>query len=188
MNRRDMLMGAATAGAAGVALLAAGTDVAHAQGTPAQTAGGVLDRIIKDKKIRVTAEVTSPPFGILDRNNQPTVYANVGASFPFAIYNRLESGFIGFDFHPDFARNKLVYVSYLKGDEKSQTLAISRGRLEGGSHGLVAFQRHRIGHVRLAGGARNQGLAAGGLALERQLQRRGGGQRAGQGEEGLRRA
>jgi len=71
MNRRDMLMGAATAGAAGVALLAAGTDVAHAQGTPAQTAGGVLDRIIKDKKIRITAEVTSPPFGILDRNNQP---------------------------------------------------------------------------------------------------------------------
>jgi len=71
MNRRDMLMGAATAGAAGVALLAAGSDVAHAQGTPAQTAGGVLDRIIKDKKIRVTAEVTSPPFGILDRNNQP---------------------------------------------------------------------------------------------------------------------
>jgi glucose/arabinose dehydrogenase len=33
--------------------------------------------------------------------------------------------------HPDFARNKLVYVSYLKGDEKSQTLAITRGRLEG---------------------------------------------------------
>jgi glucose/arabinose dehydrogenase len=33
--------------------------------------------------------------------------------------------------HPDFATNKLVYVSYLKGDEKSQTLAVSRGRLEG---------------------------------------------------------
>jgi polar amino acid transport system substrate-binding protein len=32
---------------------------------------GTLDRIIKDKKIRVTAEVTSPPFGILDRSNQP---------------------------------------------------------------------------------------------------------------------
>jgi hypothetical protein len=41
---------------------------------------------------------------LLDRNNQPSVYANVGAVFPFAIYNRLESGFIGFDFHPDFAR------------------------------------------------------------------------------------
>ena len=47
---------------------------------------------------------------LLDRNNQPTVYANVGAAFPFAIYNRLESGFIGFDFHPDFARNGLFYT------------------------------------------------------------------------------
>jgi glucose/arabinose dehydrogenase len=33
--------------------------------------------------------------------------------------------------HPDFATNQLVYVSYLKGDETRQTLAISRGRLEG---------------------------------------------------------
>jgi glucose/arabinose dehydrogenase len=33
--------------------------------------------------------------------------------------------------HPDFATNKLVYVSYLKGDETKQTLAISRGRLDG---------------------------------------------------------
>ena len=37
---------------------------------------------------------------LLDRNNQPSVYANVAAAFPFAVYNRLESGFIGFDFHP----------------------------------------------------------------------------------------
>ena len=47
---------------------------------------------------------------VLDRNNQPSVYANVGAAFPFAIYNRLESGFIGFDFHPEFARNGLFYT------------------------------------------------------------------------------
>lgn len=33
--------------------------------------------------------------------------------------------------HPDFARNKLVYVSYMKGDDQRQTLAISRGRLDG---------------------------------------------------------
>jgi len=33
--------------------------------------------------------------------------------------------------HPDFATNKLVYVTYLKGDDKSQTLALSRGRLQG---------------------------------------------------------
>src|SRR6476646_10580436 len=47
---------------------------------------------------------------LLDRNNQPSVYANVGAAFPFAVYNRLESGFIGFAFHPDFARNGLFYT------------------------------------------------------------------------------
>jgi hypothetical protein len=48
---------------------------------------------------------------LLDRNtNQTSVYANVGAAFPYAIYNRLESGFIGFDFHPDFARNGLFYT------------------------------------------------------------------------------
>src|SRR5258708_32340619 len=41
---------------------------------------------------------------LLDRNNQTSVYANVGAAFPLAVYNRLESGFIGFDFHPEFAR------------------------------------------------------------------------------------
>ncbi|MDO8679380.1 MAG: PQQ-dependent sugar dehydrogenase [Acidobacteriota bacterium] len=47
---------------------------------------------------------------LLDRNNQPSVYADVAASFPFAVYNRLESGFIGFVFHPDFARNGLLYT------------------------------------------------------------------------------
>jgi hypothetical protein len=49
-------------------------------------------------------------FYLLDRNNQPSVYANVASVFPFAIYNRLESGFIGFDFHPEFARNGLFYT------------------------------------------------------------------------------
>jgi hypothetical protein len=43
-------------------------------------------------------------------NGQPQVYANVAAAFPHAIYNRLESGFIGFAFHPDFARTGLFYT------------------------------------------------------------------------------
>src|SRR5437867_9276726 len=43
-------------------------------------------------------------------NNQPQVYANVAAAFPNAVYNRLESGFIGFAFHPEFARNGLFYT------------------------------------------------------------------------------
>lgn len=61
MNRRHMM-----APAAGLALLAAGPAAAQAQGGI-----GTLDRIIRDKKIRVTAEVTSPPFGILGRDGQP---------------------------------------------------------------------------------------------------------------------
>jgi glucose/arabinose dehydrogenase len=33
--------------------------------------------------------------------------------------------------HPDFARNRYVYLSYFKGDDARQTLAISRGKLDG---------------------------------------------------------
>jgi hypothetical protein len=47
---------------------------------------------------------------LLDGSNTPAVYADVRAVFPFAVYHRLESGFIGFDFHPDFARNGLFYT------------------------------------------------------------------------------
>src|SRR5262245_42205859 len=47
---------------------------------------------------------------LLDSNNKSTVYANVAATFPLAIYTRLESGFIGFDFHPEFAKNGLFYT------------------------------------------------------------------------------
>ena len=47
---------------------------------------------------------------LIDSNNQPQVYANVAAAFPHAVYNRLESGFIGFAFHPEFARNGLFYT------------------------------------------------------------------------------
>src|SRR5262245_38140952 len=47
---------------------------------------------------------------IIDSNNQPHVYADVAGTFPNAVYNRLESGFIGFVFHPEFARNGLFYT------------------------------------------------------------------------------
>jgi hypothetical protein len=47
---------------------------------------------------------------LIDSNNQPHVYANLAATFPLAVYNRLESGFIGFTFHPEFARNGLFYT------------------------------------------------------------------------------
>ena len=47
---------------------------------------------------------------LIDANNQPHVYADVGAAFPLGVYNRLESGFIGFVFHPEFATNGLFYT------------------------------------------------------------------------------
>jgi len=46
----------------------------------------------------------------IDANNQARVYADVGATFPNAIYTRLSSGFIGFVFHPEFATNGLFYT------------------------------------------------------------------------------
>src|SRR5688572_14803859 len=39
--------------------------------------------------------------------------------------------------HPDFATNRLVYVSYMKGDEMRQTMAISRGRLDAAARKLT---------------------------------------------------
>ena len=47
---------------------------------------------------------------LLDRNNQLSVYLNFVELFPYAIYNRLESGFIGFTFHPEFEKNGLFYT------------------------------------------------------------------------------
>jgi Glucose / Sorbosone dehydrogenase len=47
---------------------------------------------------------------LIDGKNQPRVYANVAEVFPHAVYNRLESGFIGFVFHPEFVRNGLFYT------------------------------------------------------------------------------
>ena len=47
---------------------------------------------------------------LLGSNSQTQVYANVAAVFPLAVYNRLESGLIGFVFHPEFARNGFFYT------------------------------------------------------------------------------
>jgi len=52
---------------------------------------------------------------LIDKNNQPHVYADVAEAFPKGIYNRLESGFIGFVFHPEFARNGLFYTVHSEG-------------------------------------------------------------------------
>ena len=47
---------------------------------------------------------------LLNGSNTPTVYLDVAKAFPLAVYNRLESGFIGFTFHPEFAQNGLLYT------------------------------------------------------------------------------
>jgi len=47
---------------------------------------------------------------LIDSSRQTHLYANVAEAFPNAVYNRLESGFIGFVFHPEFARNGLFYT------------------------------------------------------------------------------
>ncbi|HUI78616.1 MAG TPA: PQQ-dependent sugar dehydrogenase [Bryobacteraceae bacterium] len=47
---------------------------------------------------------------LIDASNQTHVYADVAAAFPLAVYGRLESGFIGFVFHPEFAKNGLFYT------------------------------------------------------------------------------
>jgi hypothetical protein len=46
---------------------------------------------------------------VLSSDNRLSVYANVAEAFPHAIYSRLESGFIGFTFHPEFTKNGLFY-------------------------------------------------------------------------------
>src|SRR5689334_508683 len=47
---------------------------------------------------------------LIDTNNQTHVYADVAAAFPYGVYTRLESGFIGFVFHPEFSTNGLFYT------------------------------------------------------------------------------
>src|SRR5687768_16688150 len=49
---------------------------------------------------------------LLDADNRTSVYANVGEAFPLSVYNRLASGFIGFEFHPEFAKNGLFYTAH----------------------------------------------------------------------------
>jgi hypothetical protein len=47
---------------------------------------------------------------LLAGTNPPSLYLDFAALFPFANYSRLESGLIGFDFHPEFASNGLFYT------------------------------------------------------------------------------
>jgi hypothetical protein len=52
------------------------------------------------------------PLYLLDQNNEPSVYADISAAFQNAFYDSLQSGFIGFEFHPEFAQNGLFYTAH----------------------------------------------------------------------------
>src|SRR5688572_4332972 len=54
---------------------------------------------------------------LIEKNSQPSLYLDLAAEFPLGFYRSLESGFICFTFHPDFARNGLIYTVH---GEKAQ--------------------------------------------------------------------
>lgn len=47
---------------------------------------------------------------LLGNGDEPALYLDFHALYPRAFYNRLESGLVGFDFHPEFADNGLFYT------------------------------------------------------------------------------
>jgi Glucose / Sorbosone dehydrogenase len=49
---------------------------------------------------------------LIDPKGQPQVYANLADTFPLGVYNRLSAGFVSFVFHPEFARNGLLYTTH----------------------------------------------------------------------------
>jgi hypothetical protein len=51
---------------------------------------------------------------VLDKDNQPAVYANVAAVYPNGAYTALAGGFTGFAFHPEFSRNGLFYTMHVE--------------------------------------------------------------------------
>jgi hypothetical protein len=47
---------------------------------------------------------------LIGEDDETSEYANLAQAYPQTFYRGLESGFIGFAFHPDFARNGLFYT------------------------------------------------------------------------------
>ena len=50
----------------------------------------------------------------LDSNNNPSLYLNLRDVFPNISFMGLQSGFIGFEFHPEFAENGLFYTTHVE--------------------------------------------------------------------------
>ncbi len=51
---------------------------------------------------------------LLDRDNRPSVYADIAAAFSLSFYGSLQSGFIGFEFHPEFAQIGFFYTVHVE--------------------------------------------------------------------------
>jgi hypothetical protein len=51
---------------------------------------------------------------LLQEGAEPAIYLDFRPSFPHTLYNRLESGLIGFGFHPEFAENGLLYTVHVE--------------------------------------------------------------------------
>lgn len=50
----------------------------------------------------------------LDGNNEPSIYMDVRDDFPLMTHQSLQSGFIGFGFHPEFAENGILYTVHVE--------------------------------------------------------------------------
>ena len=95
---------------------------------------------------------------MIDANNQPQVYLDVGAIFPLWV-KRLESGFIGFVFHPEFATNGLFYTVHAEngpGNPKTPDFIPARVRVEGRD---LPQRHHRVARDQ-PGGQHVRGYAA----------------------------
>jgi len=51
---------------------------------------------------------------LLDGDNNPSLYLNFRDLFPRLSFGGLQSGFIGFEFHPEFAENGLFYTTHVE--------------------------------------------------------------------------
>ena len=51
---------------------------------------------------------------LLDSDNQPSLYLDLREAFPNTVYRGLASGFIGFEFHPEFTDNGLFYTTHVE--------------------------------------------------------------------------
>jgi len=51
---------------------------------------------------------------VVGKDNTPTIYADVGAAYPDSAYGALAGGFTGFTFHPEFAKNGLLYTTHIE--------------------------------------------------------------------------